>query len=122
MANNIKLEIIVSNVDQAQLAQESGADRLEVCTHLACGGLTSSIATIKQICKAVSIPVMVMLRPKAGPFIYSMNEQLQILADAKHAIDMGASGIVAGSNLPDGQLDEGFLDKLMRCCEQVDFT
>ncbi|MEO0311843.1 MAG: hypothetical protein RIQ89_1500, partial [Bacteroidota bacterium] len=40
----------------------------------------------------------------------------------KHAIDMGASGIVAGSNLPDGQLDEGFLDKLMRCCEQVDFT
>lgn len=77
------VEIAVQSVDGAVTAQRAGADRLEVCSGLEVGGLTPSAGLANAIRRAVRIPFVVMLRPRAGGFVYSRREFDTIRADAE---------------------------------------
>jgi copper homeostasis protein len=72
------IEAYVETVEQAKMAEEAGADRLELCGPGE-GGLTPSIEVIVEVTQAVKIPVHVMIRPRAGDFNYSDVEFEQMI-------------------------------------------
>ena len=47
-------------------AIEAGADRLELCAGLEVGGLTPSIGLVETVVAMSTVPVIAMLRPRAG--------------------------------------------------------
>ena len=111
--SGILLEVCVDDAQGLAAAIEGGADRIELCSALAIGGLTPSIGLMQLSTKA-PIPVMVMIRPRAGSFIWAEDE-LQIMeAEIATTRQLGLAGVVIGANLPDGRLDQAVLQRLVK--------
>lgn len=95
------LEICIDSIESALAAKAGGADRLEVCSSLVAGGTTPSIGLVKRCVAETGLPVMMMIRPHDGPFVYSPDD-LQVMKDNIIAgIAANAFGFVFGC------LDEG---------------
>ena len=94
--NHFSLEVCVGSLSDAHAAAAGGADRIELCGALELGGLTPSLGLVEQVVAAVDLPVMVMIRPRAGGFCYSEDEFRCMLRDAEIALAAGAQGIVFG--------------------------
>ncbi len=62
------LEVCVDSVESAKLAQQGGADRIELCANLIIGGTSPTPALVKAVLEQVDIPVNVLLRPRFGDF------------------------------------------------------
>ena len=93
---DVLLEVCVGSTDDAVAATRAGANRLELCGALELGGLTPSLGLIESVVSEVDLPVMVMLRPRAGGFAYSDHELGAMVRDAELALAAGARGIVFG--------------------------
>ena len=104
----MKLEICIDSVASAIVAQQAGADRVELCAGLIEGGTTPSAATIGLVRKYASLGLMVIIRPRGGDFLYSELETEVMLEDIHTAKSLGADGVVIGCLQADGNLD---LDK-----------
>lgn len=109
---SITLEVCVGSLEGALVAEQAGADRIELNVALELDGLSPSPGLLQLVSQAVRIPVITMARPRAGNFVYSESEWETLLADAKWQIDHGASGIAFGCLTPSGQVDA-------RRCEQM---
>ena len=99
------VEAVCCSVRDAVLAESAGAHRIELCSALEVGGLTPSLGMLSAVCESVSIPVMAMVRPRAGDFTYDDSEWQVILTDARAQLAAGATGIVFGALVhsgPDG--------------------
>lgn len=105
LPNNYIREACVESLQDALLAEAAGANRIELCARLDLDGLTPTEALVRDCCQKLSIPVMVMIRPRAGNFIYE-EEELQLMekqiAAAKAS---GAHGVVLGLLTADNQID-----------------
>lgn len=99
-------EACVESFEEALLAEERGADRIELCSDLANDGLTPSTELMQKACFELKIPVMVMARPRAGNFVYSYSEVEQMKVAIDEAKKAGAAGIVLGLLTNDNQIDE----------------
>jgi copper homeostasis protein len=110
----VLLEVPIASVEDAQSAQEGGADRLELNAALSLGGLTPSLATLIEVKAAVKLPVIVMIRPRPGGFAYSAADFKVMQRDADLALQHGADGIVFGILNPDGQVDGDRCRSLVR--------
>lgn len=118
----VELEVCVDSVASALAAAEAGATRLELCAGLAVGGLTASIGTFLAVRKLSSsssssalppLPVMVLVRPRAGDFCYSPEEVEAMEADIKLFRQHGASGFVLGALTRDGDVDVAACQRLL---------
>jgi len=89
-------EACVESFEEARLAQEQGAERIELCSDLANDGLTPSEKLMEQACAKLSIPVMVMVRPRAGNFVHTPEEVEQMKIAIDKAKKAGAAGVVFG--------------------------
>jgi copper homeostasis protein len=101
----VLLEICCGSIDDAIEAEKGGADRVELCSALFLGGLTPSLGTIQEAKRRLKIPVVVMVRPRAGGFAYSEAEMASIERDVEAAVEAGADGIVFGILQADGRID-----------------
>ena len=101
----ILIEAAVETLDDALAAVAGGADRLELCADLDAGGTTPSRALVGDVLARVSVPVLVMIRPRAGDFVYSRDELDRMCADIAVAIELGASGVVLGALDSSGRID-----------------
>lgn len=110
---NRKLEICVYSFESAVIAQQSGADRIELCAGLPEGGTTPSYATIKKVCNELSVPVHVIIRPRGGDFLYSSAELDIMREDICMAKHLGAAGIVTGVLDKFGNVDKESMRVLM---------
>lgn len=99
------LEVCIDSVESAIIAQEAGADRLEVCSNLVIGGTTPGVSQFKQIRKACDIGLNVLIRPRFGDFLYTDAEFQMISEDIRMFRELGADGVVAGCLKADGGLD-----------------
>ena len=99
------LETCVESFKEAEEACRRGTDRIELCSRLDLDGLTPSPELIRKVCRELTIPVNVMIRPRAGHFVCSPEEIERMKEEIVIAKKSGASGIVFGLLTPDAQID-----------------
>lgn len=116
------IEICASNYQSAINAQEAGAQRIELCSELAIGGITPSYGLLRATVDALSIPVYVLIRPRSGNFTYT-NSEFEIM---KHNIqlckDLGCSGIVSGVLNKDNTVNVEQTKELIELSKPLPFT
>jgi copper homeostasis protein len=95
------LEICIGTAAAAGAAEQGGADRLELCAELAVGGTTPPPALLKATRAATRLPIIVLVRPRAGSFVYSTGELDRMRRQIDHARDGGADGVALGLLRPD---------------------
>lgn len=115
------LEICIDDLAGLDAAVEGGADRVELCSALALGGLTPSLG-LMELAATFDIPCNAMIRPRAGDFVYSDEEIDIMLSDIAAARQAGLAGVVLGASLPDGRLDRMVLQTLAKAADGLDLT
>src|SRR5712691_13487272 len=70
----VLIEAAVESLDAALAAAEGGAHRLELCTDLAHGGTTPDVQLLRECRSQLVIPIFVLVRPRAGDFVYTAAE------------------------------------------------
>lgn len=98
-------EACVETLDEAILAETQGANRIELCSDLANDGLTPSFELMKKAVENLKIPVMVMIRPRSGNFVYSEGEIEQMKKEIDEAKDIGVAGVVFGLLTANNEID-----------------
>jgi copper homeostasis protein len=118
-----KFEVCIDSVAGALVAEECGADRVELCAALFDGGLTPSIGTIETALSKVSrIRVHVIIRPRGGDFIYSDVEVEGMVRDVRAAVRAGAHGIVIGALTAAGDVDVETTKRLIEAADGASIT
>jgi len=101
----IVLETVIASLDDARAAAAGGADRFELCSALALGGLTPGLGTLERVAAEVPVPIMCMVRPREGGMAYSAGETDQMMRDAELVVSAGAAGVVFGFLDEQGRVD-----------------
>lgn len=110
--NRPLVEICCPSLDQARKAFAVGADRVELCREIDCGGLTPTDEALKAI-PSLPGPVHVLIRCRAGNFVYDEAEILCMLEQIDRAADCGAAGVVVGALTADGAIDKAASQRLI---------
>ncbi|RUL79838.1 copper homeostasis protein CutC [Dyella choica] len=105
MSRQPLLEIAAGSLASALAAQEGGADRVELCSSLAEGGITPSYGMLVAVRERVRIPVYVLVRPRAGDFLYDDAEFEMMRRDIETCAGLGFDGVVIGALDADGKVD-----------------
>lgn len=116
------VEIAANSLASALAAQEGGASRIELCTALELGGLTPSPGQIALVRERLSIPVHVLVRPRAGDFAYADEEHATMLADIAYCAAAGCDGVVVGALTADGQVDVARCREMAAAAGGLDLT
>jgi copper homeostasis protein len=107
MALKPQLEIACFNSDAALIAQQNGADRVELCDSMHLGGISPTLELVEKVRAELSIDLYVMIRPRGGNFVYTEEEFLQmkttILAFKKLKVDGFVFGILDENNRIDSE-------------------
>jgi len=99
------LEICTASIEDAIVAEASGADRIELNSALSLGGLTPTFSTVSSVLTELSIPVIAMSRPRESGFCYSPREFNTLLQDADRMLEQGVQGIAFGVLNSSGKVD-----------------
>jgi copper homeostasis protein len=118
----ILLEISVESVEAAVAAERGGADRIELCSDLSVGGLTPQTALLRAVRQQIQIPIFVMIRPRAGGFVYLPAEFAQMKESIAEAKDSGADGLVFGILRPNGTVDIDHTRELVELTQPLPVT
>jgi len=107
---SLVIEVCVDSIESAVAAVKGGADRLEVCANLANGGgTTPTLGLIRTICRIIDVPLMIMIRPRVGGFLYSREEVAIMLEDIRIFKELGLGnqlrGFVLGVLNMEGRVD-----------------
>ncbi len=109
----VLVEAAVDTFAGALAAQASGAHRIELCGPLHDGGTTPSAGLIARCADELLLSVHVLVRPRAGNFVYSEDETLIMAKDIAIAKELGVDGVVIGALTPDGDVDAGTMSELI---------
>ncbi|WP_018659951.1 copper homeostasis protein CutC [Allofustis seminis] len=101
-------EFCAENFTEIEEAIKHGARRIELCDNLAVGGTTPSVGVIQYtlaVAAKYHVPVMVMVRPRGGDFVYTAEEFDIMKRDLKEISDLNADGAVFGCLTEDGRIN-----------------
>lgn len=101
-------EACVENFYNIPHVIKAGADRLELNNDLALGGTTPSYGVIKRsvtYAENFKIPVVIMIRPRGGDFVYSENEIGIMADDIEASAKLGAQGVAFGCLTTNNQIN-----------------
>lgn len=118
-------EFCAENFTNIPAAIRNGAGRIELCDNLAVGGTTPSTGVIEETIAYAgekSIPVMTIIRPRGGDFVYNDIELKIMHTDLIEAKKIGTDGVVIGCLTSDGWLDEDALELLIETAEGLQIT
>ena len=107
------VEICCGSLEDACLAEEGGAQRIELNTGLYLGGLTPSQGLLELVLDQCQLPVVAMARPRGGGFCYSHYEKETLMAEVKALCQTDIQGIAFGALQPDGKIDIDFNQRLI---------
>lgn len=116
------VEICANSFESTVAAQNGGADRIELCTQLAVGGLTPSHQLIRKVVSELSIPVHVLIRPRKGNFCYSKEELNIMKNDIEFCKNIGCSGVVSGVLESNLTINLIATQQLIETANGIDFT
>jgi|TARA_A100001391_G_scaffold95382_1_gene63255 copper homeostasis protein len=115
------LEICVDDAAGLAAAISGGADRIELCSALAVGGLTPTPG-LMALAATAPIPVYAMIRPRPGDFVFSDDDVASMETDIDAVRSAGLPGVVLGATHPDGTLDTATLKRLIARASGPDLT
>jgi copper homeostasis protein len=101
-----QLEIACFNYESALIAQEKGADRIELCENMKLGGTTPNYILAVRVREKLSIKMHVIIRPRGGDFVYSDEEFVEMKQDIKQFKKLGVDGFVFGILNSDGSINK----------------
>ena len=116
------LEICVDCVASVQACADAGVGRIELCAGLVEGGTTPSVGFLKKARAIFPGRIMMMIRPRAGDFVYCPAELEIMQDDIRCARDHGADGVVFGCLQPDGRVDCAATQQLVCAAAGMDIT
>jgi copper homeostasis protein len=114
------LEICAQSYTSALIAQAAKADRIELCAALEVGGLTPSLSLLLAVRRDLTIPICVLIRPRAGDFVYTDAEFEIIKNDVIWCRDNGMDGVVVGCLDEQNELDASKMKQLARLAYPMD--
>ncbi len=109
-------EVCVENFTNVPLMIERGADRIELNNDLSVGGTTPSFGVIKKTVEYAhkhDVPVIVMIRPRGGNFVYSEDELEIMINDIQICSLLGVDGVTFGCLTREKHLDERAMNRLL---------
>ena len=116
------VEVCANSFQSAINAQNAGADRIELCSELAVGGITPSYGLLKEVMQILEIPVNVLIRPRSGNFSYSEEEFNIMKEDILLCKELGCAGIVSGVLKEDNTIDVERTKELVELAKPLSFT
>lgn len=116
------LEVACFNPESCFIAERTGADRIEFCSDYSSGGVTPLRDDILKVKERLSIPLHVIIRPRAGNFVYSREEinimKHDILFCKEHHVD----GVVFGILNPDSTINKEITKELVEIAKPMSHT
>lgn len=109
-------ELAVENFTNIPKAIAAGADRIELNDNLAVGGTTVSrgvMACSAQYTREKGIPLVAMIRPRGGNFIYDDMEIAMMIGDIRSANELRVPAVTFGATTADGKLDTRAMSMLI---------
>ena len=101
----ITVEICCGSYFDALEAAAGGAERIELNSALALGGLTPSMAELLLVKRETPLKVIAMARPRGAGFCYGVSDFKQMFFDCQMMMGHGADGIAFGCLKADGTID-----------------
>jgi copper homeostasis protein len=120
--NSVFFELCIESMEAAHAAEAGGADRIELCSDLNRGGITPASVLTAADFRSLSIPVHVLIRPRAGNFAYSAEEYELMRSQIAQAKGAGAGGVALGVLLRDGRVDVARTRALVELARPMDVT
>jgi copper homeostasis protein len=111
-----RLEICADSIGSAIIAQEAGAQRLELCESLMEGGVTPSAGKIESVRQNLEISLHVIIRPRGGDFLYNGVEYDIMRRDIVRCGEAGVDGVVFGILTSEGYID---IERTARLVEEA---
>jgi copper homeostasis protein len=108
---NVTVELCVGGIDDVALAASRAVDRIELNCGMAVGGLTPTSALTKTAREIFPGPIIAMVRPREGGFVYSEAEYRLMLREAESLLEKGMDGLATGFLTPNLRIDT------VRCAE-----
>ena len=119
--SGVLLEVCVDSPVGLHAAVAGGADRIELCSSLAVGGLTPSPGFIALAAKSPR-PSRAMIRPRVGNYVYSEDEIDVMRRDIDAVRAAGLAGVVIGASLASWHHDEKTITRLAKHAEGLELT
>lgn len=116
------LEICVDSLESAMAAVRGGAQRLEVCSALSLGGVTPSSGLILGIRQQSQIEISVLIRPRAGDFVYTGSEFATMQKEILHVKQLGVESVALGILDINGNIDVKRTAELVKVASPMKVT
>lgn len=110
----ITVEICCGSYCDALAAASGGAERIELNSALALGGLTPSIAELLLVKRETQLKVIAMARPRGGGFCYGVEDFKQMFFDCQMMMRHGADGVAFGCLRADRTIDLSQTEMMVR--------
>lgn len=100
------IEVCCESVQDAVQAFSGGADRVELCAELSVGGVTPDMEDVTRVRRMFPDKMInVLVRCRAGDFVYSREEVDLMASQIRACRDAGADGVVIGALTRSGSID-----------------
>lgn len=109
-------EVCVENFTNVPLMIERGANRIELNNDLSVGGTTPSFGVIKKTVEYAhkhDVPVIVMIRPRGGNFVYNEDELEIMINDIQICSLLNVDGVTFGCLTREKHLDKRAMNRLL---------
>jgi copper homeostasis protein len=120
---NVFKELAVENFTNIPKAIAAGADRIELNDNLAVGGTTVSrgvMACSAQYTRENNIPLVCMIRPRGGNFVYDDMELAMMIGDIRSANELRVPAVAFGATTAAGRLDTRAMSMLIEASAGMD--
>lgn len=118
----ITVEICTPSRASAEAAKAGGAQRIELCRDLSCGGLTPSDEDIGYCIHTLGLRTHVLVRPRSGGFCYSKAEVRETERSILRCKMLGAHAVVVGFLTPDGRIDVELTRRMVELAAPMEVT
>lgn len=116
------VEICANSRQSVINAKAGGATRVELCSQLELGGTTPAAEDIHYCVQHLKLRTHVLVRPRAGNFVYSDVEFEQVAKEVEMCRQCGAHAVVVGFLTPEGKIDEERTRQIVRLALPMEVT
>lgn len=118
----IDVEICANSAASARAAKEGGAQRIELCANLECGGLTPSDNDIAYCVRTLGLRTHVLVRPRPGDFCYNAAELAEIESSILRCKALGVHAVVIGFLTAEGKVDPELTRRMVQLAAPMEVT